>query len=154
MVWLSDSLREGQVKLLLRDIGRGDIIRMRLTEGEGVTPKGEGATDRTKYFVVLGKTDDGRLIGFVLINSGINKNLSAVLKRLHYPISKEKYPFLDHNSFIYCGELKDISFDVFCERYHGERFGKLAEDDLRLVTEAVRTSPNETKNHLRKFGLI
>lgn len=154
MVSLKDMLAEESAKRLLAGVGRGDIIRMRLTEQEGITPKEKGANDRHKYFVVLGKTEDGCLIGFVVINSSINKNLSPILKRLHYPMQKAKYPFLKHDSFVYCGELKEITFDNFYLRYDCETFGRLDEEDLRLVVDAVKTSPAESPKHLKKFGLL
>ncbi len=107
-----------------------------------------------KYFIVLGKTSDGKLIGFVVINSQINKNLSEPLQRLHYPLFASKYTFLQKNRFADCGELKEITLDNFTDRYKCRSFGKIDEDDLQLITEAVKTSPKETKKHLRKFGLI
>lgn len=154
MASFKELLSDKAAKALVSLVDCGDIVRMRLTEAEGVTPKNEGDTDRNKYFVILGKTADGTVIGFVLINSRINQNLSEEVKQLHYPIRKSKYPFLDHDSFIFCGQLKEISLATFADRYKSQTFGKLADDDLELVIQAVVSSPSETKKHLRKFGLI
>lgn len=154
MVSFKDLLSAKAAETLVSFVDCGDIVRMKLTKTEGVTPKNDGDTDRNKYFVVLGKTEDGKVIGFVLINSHINNNLSEEVKLLHYPIKKSKYPFLDHDSFIFCGQLKEINLAAFADRYKSQTFGKLADDDLELVIQAVVSSPSESKKHLRKFGLI
>lgn len=154
MVLLKDLLSQQSKENLMQTVGRGDVIRMKLTEAEGITPKNPGDTDRNKYFIVLGKTADGHLIGFVVINTRINEHLSPKLKELHYPISASKYPFLGINRFVFCGDLKEISSDVFSSRYQCESFGKMADDDMELIVNAVIQSGNVSPKRLRKFGLI
>ncbi len=154
MATLEDLLSERAKQNLMQIIDKGDVIRMKLTEAEGITPKNPGDTDRNKYFIVLGKTADNKLIGFVVINSAINQHLAPKLKDLHYPISVSKYPFLERNRFVYCGELKEIDITIFSHRYHCQSFGKIAEDDMQLIIEAVIQSGNVPPKKLRKFGLI
>lgn len=154
MVSLKDLLSKESKENLLQSIERGDVIRMKLTTAEGITPKNPGDTDRNKYFVVLGKTPDGCLIGFVVINTHINEKLSPKLKSLHYPISSSKYPFLEINRFVFCGDLKEISFDIFAHRYKCESFGKIADDDMNLIIETVVQSGNVSPKRLKKFGLF
>lgn len=154
MVSLKDLLSQESKENLLQSIGKGDIIRMKLTTAEGITPKNPGDTDRNKYFVVLGKTPDGGLIGFVIINTRINEKLSPKLKALHYPISSSKYPFLEINRFVFCGDLKEISSDVFAHRYKCESFGKIADDDMELIIATVIQSGNVSPKRLKKFGLL
>ena len=153
MSTLEDLLSDKSKQSLLSVVEKGDIIRMELTLEEGVVPKNEGDESRNKYFVVLAKTDDGKLIGFVLINSKINSNLSLPLQELHYPLSVSKYPFLQKNRFVDCAELKEISIDAFTQRYKCTSFGKIEEEDLNLIIDAVISSPRETTKHLKKFGL-
>ena len=74
MTTLGELLSDNSKQNLLSTIQRGDVIRMEMTPKEGVKPKNEGDESRNKYFIVLGKTDDGKLIGFVLINTNINQN--------------------------------------------------------------------------------
>ena len=154
MAKLAELLTGSSKQNLLSTIDRGDVIRMKLTPEEGITPKNEGDDSRNKYFIVLGKTSDGKLIGFVVINSQINQNLSLPLQRQHRPISASKYSFLQQDRFVDCGELKEITLDNFTDRYKCQSFGKIDEEDLQLITQAVITSPKETKKNLRKFGLI
>ena len=92
--------------------------------------------------------------GFVVINSNINERLSPKLQALHYPISPTKYPFLGKTRFVFCGDLKEISSDVFANRYKCESFGRIEEEDLTLIVEAVVQSGNVSPKRLRKFGLI
>ena len=154
MASLKELLSQKSKASLMQVIDRGDVIRLRLTEQEGVTPKNPGDEARNKYFLVLGKTADGHLMGLVLINTHINDNLSSRLKSLHYPISPSKYPFLGTTRFVFCGELKEISVDVFADRYKCESFGKIADDDMELIVEAVVQSGNVPPKQLKKFGLL
>ena len=125
-----------------------------MTLEEGVKPKNNGEESRNKYFIVLGKTEDGKFIGFVLINSNINPHLSSELKDLHYPLHFSKYSFLEKNRFVDCGQLKEITLENFSDRYKCQSFGKIDEEDLQHITQAVISSPIETPKHLKKIGLI
>src|SRR5574344_73807 len=139
-------------KLLLPGVQCGSIFKMKLTEAEGITPKNPDENFRFKYFIVLGMTKDNNIIGFVVVNSAINLNLSKAIKLLHYPISKTDYPFLDHDSYVHCGELKEIKTEVFINRYTSDTYGKLLDKDLTQVMNLLLSSPTETPKHLKKFG--
>ena len=154
MAKFADVLSDKSKHILFSTIERGDVIRMKLTPEEGIKPKNEGDDSRNKYFIVLGKTSDGALIGFVVINSHINENLSVPLQRQHRPISVSKYPFLKQDRFVDCSRLKEISLGNFADRYNCQSFGKIDEDDLRMITDALKSSTVETPNKLRRFGLI
>lgn len=140
--------------LIISNVNKGDIFKMRLTREEGIVPKNIGDIDRDKYFIVLGKTETDSLIGFVVINTNVNSNISPELQRLHYPIGVSKYPFLKKNRFVCCAELKEITFGNFVSRYEGDgRFGILLEDDLNFVIGALKESPLVTPKQLKKFRL-
>ena len=70
-------------QLVLPNINKGDVFKMRLTPKEGIIPKNKGDNDRDKYFIVVGQTANNALIGFVVINSNINTNISKELQDLH-----------------------------------------------------------------------
>lgn len=154
MAILGDIIFNNSKQNLLSNIQRGDVIRINMTLEEGVKPKNNGEESRNKYFIVLGKTEDGKFIGFVLINSNINPHLSSELKDLHYPLHFSKYSFLEKNRFVDCGQLKEITLENFSDRYKCQSFGKIDEEDLEYIIQAVISSPKETRKHLRKFGLI
>ncbi|HAT61547.1 MAG: hypothetical protein LKH27_08060 [Prevotella sp.] len=151
---LADLISPLSRKDLLSTIQPGDIFRIRLTIEEGITPKNKDDSSRNKYFIVIGKTKDKKVIGFVVINSCINQNLSIQLQQLHYPLRAAKYFFLDHDSYVCCGELKEITIEHFSDRYTCQSFGSIDKDDLKYITDAVISSPIESPKHLRKFGLI
>ena len=122
-------------QLVLPNINKGDVFKMRLTPKEGIIPKNKGDNDRDKYFIVVGQTANNALIGFVVINSS-------------------DYPFLRKNSFVCCAELKEITADNFIGRYEGEgRCGKLTNEDLELIIGALKSSPLVTTKQLKRFSL-
>ena len=59
--------------LLLDTVEEGEVYRLCLTKEEGIIPKNKGDEGRKKFFVVVGKDQEGNAIGFVLVNSEINK---------------------------------------------------------------------------------
>lgn len=141
-------------QLVISNINRGDIFKVRLTIEEGITPKNEGDVGRDKYFIVVGKTESGSLIGFVVINTNVNINIPQELQDLHYPITATRYPFLKKNRFVCCAELKEITSDNFVNRYESSGcFGQLADDDMELIIGALKASPLVTPKQLRKFDL-
>ncbi|OFO52344.1 hypothetical protein HMPREF3027_06730 [Porphyromonas sp. HMSC077F02] len=135
-------------------INIGDILAAELTPKEGVTPKEENQESRYKYFVVVGKTEDGSAIGFLLINSKINSKLSQELKGLHYPLQKSKYDFLAYDSHVYCGEIKKIDVVNLVSKKNFKSFGRIEEEDLELIKKAVISSPIVSKKELIRYGLV
>ena len=67
--------------LLLDTVEEGEVYRLCLTKEEGIIPKNKGDEGRKKFFVVVGKEQEGNAIGFVLINSEINKNDLVEIKK-------------------------------------------------------------------------
>ena len=67
--------------LLLDTVEEGEVYRLCLTKEEGIIPKSKGDEGRKKFFVVVGKDQEGNAIGFVLINSEINKNDLVEIKK-------------------------------------------------------------------------
>lgn len=144
-----------KAKLIQNTLSVGSVYRMKLTKNEGVKPKNKEDDSRNKYFVILGFDDVGNVIGFVLINTHVNEELSDVIKDLHYPIKASQYPFLGKDRFVDCSELKEISKDKFVEMFSGEKEkGQILSDDLDCIIGAVNTSPKVTVKQLKKFGLI
>lgn len=146
---------QDQLGILTRGtVNPGDIYRMRLTDKEGVKPKNSGDTSRNKYFVVVGTTTDGSIIGVVLINTEINRNISQSLKDSHYRIKAEDYPFLGKDRYLCCGELKSIASSVFFSRFREGVVGTLKEEHLEVVKALLISSDNVSAALLRRFGLL
>lgn len=136
-------------------ICRRDVYRMKLTPNEGVKPKEKEDEGRNKFFVVLGEDIDGNIIGFVLINSHINPYLTDEVKDLHYPISKNEYPFLDGvNRFVDCNKIKRITRKRFDELFKRDsKKGEINEYDFNLIVETLKSSPSVTPKELKRLGL-
>ncbi len=150
MIKISDALNDDELlNIAKHTVGIGDVYRMNMTEANGIKPK-YGADSRNKYFVVLGFDNKGIAYGGVIINSRINQNLPAHLKMYHMPLSKAKYEFLDHNSFVDCVSLKIAFSEKFCQWQY---LGKIDEYDVELIIGTIRESPRENAAHLALYGL-
>lgn len=86
----------------------------------------------------------------MIINSKINSRIPYEAQILHMPISKDKYDFLTHNSFVDSSELMVVKREkVATWRYLGH-----VEEDTELITETIKSSPFESEARLAQFGLV
>ena len=157
MASLSDLLSETtKSKLIASTVKVGSVYRMKLTPAEGVIQKKSEDTSRNKYFVVVGFDEDGIAIGFVLINTDINPNLSEEVKLLHYPILHKNYPFLENtNRFVDCNNIKRITREKFNSLIRSDsEAGQLNEEDLQYIFSTLKESPTVTTKELLKYGII
>ena len=156
MASLSDMLSEtDKSKLIASTIKVGSVYRMKLTAAEGVIPKKKEDTSRNKYFVVIGIDKEGNGIGFVLINTEINPNLTEEVKLLHYPILHKNYPFLENtNRFVDCNKIKRITREKFDSLFSVDsEAGQLNEEDLNFIFCTIKESPTITTKELLKYGI-
>lgn len=150
MMKFSDALNEEQLsRLATKTVNVGDVYEITMTEANGIKPK-HGDKSRDKYFVVLGFDSDGVAYGGVIINSQINKNLPGYIKMYHMPIKKSKYPFLSHDSFVDCVQLKRAFPNKFNEWNY---LGEIDECDVELIIGTIKDSPRESAEHLAQYGL-
>ncbi len=134
----------------MREIRIGDVYRIRMSVENGIVPK-PGDESRNKYFIVLGFDSDGCVYGGVIINSRINANMPLHIKDWHMPIKRSKYGFLDHDSFVDCSSLKRAPLNKF----HSLRYlGLIDEEDVRLILGTIKESPQESRAHLARFGIL
>jgi len=137
-------------RILLSNINVGDVFRINMGRETGIVPK-VGDESRNKFFIVLGFDDYGNAYGGVVINSKINSRIPYEAQILHMPISKDKYDFLTHNSFVDCSELMVVKREkVATWRY----LGHVEEEDTELITETIKSSPFESEARLAQFGLV
>ena len=85
--------------LLLDTVEEGEVYRLCLTKEEGIIPKNKGDEGRKKFFVVVGRDQEGNAIGFVLINSEINKHLPESRRKFHNKPSLD-CKILENQNFI------------------------------------------------------
>lgn len=132
-----------------RSFHQGDIIYINLTRENGINPK-EGYDSRFKYYVVLGFDHNEMIVGGVVINSTINPRLPLAIKNYHYPLSATDYAFLQHNSFINCGQLITARIDLLAMAKH---IGTLSTQDLEIILSSVREVGTIQEYQLKRFGL-
>lgn len=150
MTKLFDILDENSAKnIAKKSIKIGNVYRIKMDGQNGIKPK-SGASSRNKFFIVLGFDNEGNAYGGVIINSNINPNIPQTMKDWHMPIKCSKYGFLEHDSFVDCSKLKTANIDKFGK---WQFLGIFSLEDVNLIIETVRESPNETKEHLAMFGL-
>lgn len=128
----------------------GDVFLVELDKSDGITPK-DGDETRHKYFVVLGFDDEGNAYGGVIINSHINQRMDQVVKDYHMPVKCSKYPFLVHDSFVDCLNLKTTPLTKLVA---GKYKGHIDNDDTELIIGTLKGSPREKTARLRQFGII
>ncbi len=127
----------------------GDVYRIEMNKSNGIIPK-SGDSSRHKFFVILGFDIDGNAYGGVIINSNINQNMPQTIKDWQMPIRCSKYDFLEHDSFVDCSKLKCASI----EKFGMWQFkGCIEQDDIELIVDTIKSSPNETTGHLALYGL-
>lgn len=153
---LSDLLGEDSLgRLVDSAVSEGDVYRMHLGEEEDVKAKHKGDDGRNKYFIVLGHDCEGNAIGLVLINSNINACLPQKRKDMHYELSPDKYAFLNgRKRYVDCSDFKVIAKNKFARLFGGSAKGKIEDEDLRLIRQAVATYEDTPKVMIRRFSLI
>ena len=71
----------------------GSVFRMRFFPQDGIVPKDAGDASRDKYFVIIGKNNEGDFVALSLINTEINENLKQRIGAFQYQISSSDYGF-------------------------------------------------------------
>jgi hypothetical protein len=100
--------------------------------------------DHPKFFVVVGVTED-EVAGFFYINSRINTNVNTKEEqlRLQFPISKDDYNFLSHDSYISATNVVTLPRDVIVRSMQSGQTlikGKLLDNHMNDILNKVRSS--------------
>lgn len=100
--------------------------------------------DHPKFFVVVGVTED-EVAGFFYINSRINTNVNTKEEqlRLQFPISKDDYEFLSHDSYISAINVVTLPRDVIVRSMQSGQTlikGKLLDNHMNDILNKVRSS--------------
>lgn len=100
--------------------------------------------DHPKFFVIIGVTED-EVAGFFYINSRINTNVNTKEEqlRLQYPISKDDYDFLSHDSYISATNVVTLPRDVIVRSMQSGQTlikGKLLDNHMNDILNKVRSS--------------
>lgn len=129
---------------------KGSIHYIAMDQANGITPK-NGYPSRNKFFVILGWDDKGNAYGGVVFNSRVNLKLPRDIQMYQYPIDKNDYSFLSHDSFIDCSSLMRVHESQLSV---GTFRGTLSQEHLELILGAVREAGTIPPIKLRMYGII
>jgi hypothetical protein len=116
---------------------------------------------KPKYYIIIGISEDKVALGTVFINSEINKHIfpTQKLKELHVLMPKEDNPFLDHDSYIDCSDIKErLCTDVVaCMEAQDGKYGYTANLDPAThasVNEVLKNAPTISPYKKKKYRLV
>ena len=132
------------------EVKQGDVFRITMNQANGIIPK-PGDDSRDKYFVVIGFDQEGNIYGGVIFNSYINLKLPPFVQTMQYPIQKDTYGFLSHDSYIDCSSIKIVKKIKLLK---SPSLGRLNEGDLSALYDKIKCNTRISKIELRKFGII
>lgn len=131
----------------------GSIFKMTLRPDDGVTPKNACDTDRTKYFAIIGITEDRIMVASLLVNSSINGHLFNIIGQYQHRILSSDYAFMTKDeSYFDCYNIKELMAERIVKE--GEYVGTVAEEDLKSIIELAVKSPANKQITLKKYNLI
>jgi hypothetical protein len=140
-----------QMKMTSDDLKKGCIVYMSLNRNDGLTIDSKYNT-RNKFFVIIGVTTDGKIIGSILINTKPAQHNEEILK-CQYPLKQANYrDVLEHNSWIDCSEI--FSFDKERIIRDGEKRGFLIDEDIQFVINTIRETELIDNNTKKQLGII
>ena len=132
------------------DIEVGDIYKIAANEENDITPP-KGRDVWYKHFVVMGKAQDGSVYGCVVFDSAINREyIEPGDEEFYLPIKKGRYPFVDHDSYLECLELKPATAEKLLA---GKSEGKLDAADLGNALRLVKMSRRHSFVLLKIYGI-
>ena len=150
MPFLSDAFPEDFRKQFVdRTLQVGTVLRMYVTDTN--PPK-------TKFFVVIGYSEDKIALGVVYINTEINPNVfpTEELKRLHIPLTPDERGLVETNCHIDCSKIYEKPVEHINELVAANPEyvrGQLNERETGMILATVfsaRTVPRVVK---RKFDI-
>lgn len=110
--------------------------------------------DHGKFFVVIGKNDDG-YVGFFFINSNINPiNQKPEQMKMQYLLRRSDYGFLRYDSYLCCTEITTIEKGRLDKSLAEGRTiikGVLKSEHVEEVLKMVRESKLFTKVEKETF---
>lgn len=135
----------------INSIKVGDIYKIAADEENDITPP-IGCSVWYKHFVVMGKAADGSIYGCAVFDSKINRDyISPGDEEFFIPISKGKYSFIDHDSYLECLKLKPATAEKLL---NGKLEGHLIQEDLDEAMRLVKLSRRHDHILLKMYGII
>lgn len=114
---------------------------------------------KIKRFIIVGITKDCKNIGFVFINSKINKQIfhTKHLQDLHLHFIANNRHFLDHDSFVDCSKIYPIKRDVFKTKFlinTNIYLSQLSSSDISLIINTIRSAKTISIDEKKQFNIL
>lgn len=138
-----DELRKQAIEI-------GQVLKMEMFPEDRVKPK-PGKVSKPKRFVIIGYSDDGRVLASLLVNTRINERMFARIAPYQHLVKAADNDYLDHDSYVDCYTVREFSSERVLES--AEYLGHIKDDDLAECLEHVRQSPAIKPYVLKKFKL-
>ena len=121
-----------------------ELVKILVERGQILYSNVFANIDHPKFFVVVGVTED-EVAGFFYIISRINTNVNTKEEqlRLQFPISKDDYDFLSHDSYISATNVVTLPRDVIVRSMQSGQThikGKLLDNHMNDILNKVRSS--------------
>ena len=130
----------------------GSVFKMVFYPKDGITPKGESAVDRTKYFVIAGIDSEGNYIGAAIINTDINLNFAHEIAPYQHCIYPDKYAFLNGKyRYVDCYKLREIEKQRIANK--AEYIDCLDVDDIDKIRMLLKSSPTTDPCTIEQYNL-
>lgn len=142
-----------RVAFLEKTIQKGDVLLGEFNADGTFRPR--NGKSSIKFFVILGVDDFGSYYGVGLINSDPRINFKAA--DYQFKIKKEDYPFLSHDSYIDCSEIRTRRVDEttdYIAKNEKRILGRLTDDDIERVIAIVISAPTTKPIDLKRFNLL
>ena len=138
-----DELRKQAIEI-------GQVLKMEMFPEDRMKPK-PGKVSKPKRFVIIGYSDDGRVLASLLVNTRINERMFARIAPYQHLVKAADNDYLDHDSYVDCYTVREFSSERVLES--AEYLGHIKDDDLAECIEHVRQSPAIKPYVLKKFKL-
>ena len=150
MTKLRDWFGELGDKLTQEYISVGSVYLLNLDKTNGITPK-NGDSNRNKFFIVLGFTEDGNIVGGLVINSVINYNLPPTITNYQLAITAQQCPFLEYDSFVNCSKIIRANRSKFSGTSYR---GSISDPKLmKQIINTIKNSPTISRKELEIFDI-
>lgn len=111
--------------------------------------------DHPKFFIIMGE-DEHCVVGFFFINSRIHASLFNKPQQLElqYPLRKQSYAFLHHDSFVSASTIIKITKETLVSHISEKRvqyIDNLHQDDIKQILEAVNNSNLFSKKDKQRY---
>lgn len=138
-------------KVKEENLVRGNVIYIPLSAEEGLIVTG-GYAERNKFVTIIGTTEDGFVIGSLLINTNPHDS-TRELGACQFPLKLKDYPsILDYDSWLDCSQLFRIAKRKVLNC--GEFCGSITQSDWDLILPFLRETEAISNREKREFGII